>query len=75
MGSQLTIERVEVHQFEWEHDDLGYDYNGFNWVYKPGSKITRTDYPCRFSRIRALSASSWEAVARIMLRWRAGCIT
>jgi L-alanine-DL-glutamate epimerase-like enolase superfamily enzyme len=44
MGSQLTIERVEVHQFEWEHEDLGYDYNGFNWVYKPGSKITRTDY-------------------------------
>jgi L-alanine-DL-glutamate epimerase-like enolase superfamily enzyme len=44
MGSQLTIERVEVHQFSWEHNDLGYDYNGFNWVYKPGSKITRTDY-------------------------------
>jgi L-alanine-DL-glutamate epimerase-like enolase superfamily enzyme len=44
MGNQLKIERVEVHQFQWDHENLGYDYNGFNWVYKPDSKVTRTDY-------------------------------
>jgi L-alanine-DL-glutamate epimerase-like enolase superfamily enzyme len=44
MGNQLTIDRVEVHQVQWEREDLGYDYNGFNWVYKKGSKITRSDY-------------------------------
>jgi len=44
MGNQLAIERVEVHQFQWEQDDVGYDYNGFNLVYKPGSKVTRADY-------------------------------
>jgi hypothetical protein len=44
MGKQLKIKRVEVHQFQWDHKNLGYDYNGFNWVYKPDSKVTRTDY-------------------------------
>ena len=44
MGNQIAIERVEVHQFQWEQENMGYDYNGFNLVYKPGSKVTRTDY-------------------------------
>src|SRR5581483_734619 len=44
MGSELAIQRVEVHQFQWEHENLGYAYNGFNWVYMPGSKVIRTDY-------------------------------
>ena len=44
MGNQLKIDHLEVHQFQWEHENLGSDYNGFNWVYEPGSKITQTDY-------------------------------
>src|SRR6267142_1611376 len=44
MGNQLTIDRVEVHQVQWKREDLTYDYNDFNWVYKKGSKITRIDH-------------------------------
>src|SRR5689334_15714260 len=47
MGNQLVIERVEVHQFQWEHENVAYDYNGFNLVYKPNSKVTRTDHALR----------------------------
>jgi L-alanine-DL-glutamate epimerase-like enolase superfamily enzyme len=32
------ITRVRVHQFQYEVDDLGVDYNGFNAVYEPGAK-------------------------------------
>jgi L-alanine-DL-glutamate epimerase-like enolase superfamily enzyme len=47
MGNQLVIERAEIHQFQWEHENVGYHYNGFNLVYKPNSKVTRTDHALR----------------------------
>ncbi len=44
MGNQLIIERIEVHQYQWEVSDLAADdyYNGFNTVYSPGTKSTAT---------------------------------
>jgi L-alanine-DL-glutamate epimerase-like enolase superfamily enzyme len=44
MSHQLTITKIEVHTYQWESRDLGPDdyYNGFNLVYKPGAKLTRT---------------------------------
>ncbi len=44
MRHQLTITKIEVHTYQWESRDLAPDdyYNGFNLVYKPGAKLTRT---------------------------------
>ena len=42
--NNLKITRIDVHQFQWESENLGYDYNQFNLVYEPGSRITRTGY-------------------------------
>jgi L-alanine-DL-glutamate epimerase-like enolase superfamily enzyme len=44
MSHPLTITKIEVHTYQWESRDLGPDdyYNGFNLVYKPGAKLTRT---------------------------------
>ena len=47
MPHAIKITRVEVHQFEWESHDLGFDYNGFNLVYAPGNKITRGGHVLR----------------------------
>ncbi|MBT4499403.1 MAG: hypothetical protein HOC74_16865, partial [Gemmatimonadetes bacterium] len=40
MGNQLIIQKIEVHQYQWEVNDLTADdyYNGFNTVYAPGAK-------------------------------------
>jgi len=38
----LKITRIDVHQFQWESENLGHDYNQFNLVYTPNSRITRT---------------------------------
>ncbi len=35
----LTISAVKLYQFGYETVDLGTDYNGFNLVYEPGSRI------------------------------------
>ena len=44
MGNQLIIQKIEVHQYQWEVNDLTADdyYNGFNTVYAPGAKSKRT---------------------------------
>jgi hypothetical protein len=34
--NNLKITKIEVHQFEWESENLGYDYNQFNLVYEKG---------------------------------------
>lgn len=44
MGSELKITEVKVYQFKYETQDIGTDYNGFNWVYKPGARMWRTGY-------------------------------
>jgi len=44
MGSELKITEVKVYQFKYETQDIGTDYNGFNWVYKPGAHMWRTGY-------------------------------
>jgi len=36
------ITKIEVHEYEFVHSDLGTDYNGFNLVYSPGQAITRS---------------------------------
>ncbi len=41
------ITKIEVHQYEFTLDGLGTDYNGFNLVYEPGSKITRKGHIIR----------------------------
>lgn len=44
MSNQLIIEKIEVHQYQWEVNDLASDdyYNGFNTVYTPGARSKRT---------------------------------
>lgn len=37
--SDLTISSIELFQFRYEIFDLGTDYNGFNLVYEPGSRL------------------------------------
>lgn len=39
MPRQPKIVRIKVHEYAYEIEDLGTDYNGFNWVYQPGSKM------------------------------------
>lgn len=36
------ITRIEIHEYAFEHPDLGTDYNGFNLVYAPGETAVRT---------------------------------
>jgi L-alanine-DL-glutamate epimerase-like enolase superfamily enzyme len=38
------ITKIEIHQFEWESENLGLDYNQFNLVYTPGARMTRTSH-------------------------------
>ena len=33
------ITKIEVHTYEFERENLGKDYNGFNIVYEPGSRM------------------------------------
>ncbi|MYJ78100.1 MAG: mandelate racemase, partial [Caldilineaceae bacterium SB0670_bin_27] len=33
------ITKIEIHTYESERVNLGKDYNGFNLVYEPGSRI------------------------------------
>ncbi len=40
----LKITGIDVHEFQWVSENLGYDYNQFNLVYEKGSKITRTGH-------------------------------
>jgi L-alanine-DL-glutamate epimerase-like enolase superfamily enzyme len=40
MARDITIKRITVHQYSWEMQDLGVDYNGFNTVYEPGARRT-----------------------------------
>ena len=35
------IAKIEVHEYEFVHSDLGTDYNGFNLIYAPGEEMTR----------------------------------
>ncbi len=44
MGSELKITEVKVYQFKYETQNIGTDYNGFNWVYKPDARMWRTSY-------------------------------
>jgi L-alanine-DL-glutamate epimerase-like enolase superfamily enzyme len=44
MGSELKITEVKVYQYKYETQDIGTDYNGFNWVYKPDARMWRTGY-------------------------------
>ena len=39
-----TIDRVEVHEFAFELDDLGWDAGGFNIVYQPGNQLSLSKY-------------------------------
>ena len=34
-----VITKIEIHTYECERENLGKDYNGFNLVYEPGSRI------------------------------------
>ena len=38
MVRQPRITRVTIHQYAYQLDELGYDYNGFNLVYTPGGR-------------------------------------
>src|SRR3712207_6163422 len=44
MTEHLRITRLTVHQYRWELDDLGVDYNGFNLVYQAGSRVQPVGY-------------------------------
>jgi L-alanine-DL-glutamate epimerase-like enolase superfamily enzyme len=41
MSSKPIITRIEIHEFEYQLQDTGTDYNGFNLVYEPGNVLTR----------------------------------
>lgn len=40
----LRIKRLTVHEYKWERQDLGVDYNGFNNVYQKGAKAPQTGF-------------------------------
>jgi L-alanine-DL-glutamate epimerase-like enolase superfamily enzyme len=44
MPSKPIITSVEVHEFWYETQELGVDYNGFNSVYEPGARRRSTSY-------------------------------
>ncbi len=35
------ITKIEVHEYQFEMENLGTDYNGFNLVYEPGNRISQ----------------------------------
>jgi L-alanine-DL-glutamate epimerase-like enolase superfamily enzyme len=39
-----AVDRVEIHEFEHQINDLGYDSSGVNFVYQPDSQITLSKY-------------------------------
>ena len=39
MARNPRITRVQVHQYEYEVQDMGTDYNGFNQIYQPGNRL------------------------------------
>ncbi|HVC33153.1 MAG TPA: enolase C-terminal domain-like protein, partial [Chloroflexota bacterium] len=44
MAHQPRITRLTVHQYAWELQDVGSDYNGFNLVYLKGGKARPNGY-------------------------------
>jgi L-alanine-DL-glutamate epimerase-like enolase superfamily enzyme len=44
MARNAKITRITVHQFAWEVQDMGVDYNGFNQVYLAGSRARHSGY-------------------------------
>ena len=44
MAAHPRITRLTVHQYTWQINDVGSDYNGFNVVYEPGVCSTWTGY-------------------------------
>jgi L-alanine-DL-glutamate epimerase-like enolase superfamily enzyme len=44
MARHPRITRLTVHQYRWQLDDMGTDYNGFNTVYQPGGRLQPTGY-------------------------------
>ena len=38
------ISRVEVHEFDFELPDLGFDSGGFNIVFQPGNRLKLSKY-------------------------------
>ena len=49
MKDKPIITRVEVHEFWYETQELGRDYNGFNSVYEPGARGRATSYAVRIN--------------------------
>ena len=41
------IQKIEIHEYAYTLNDLGKDYNGFNLVYEPGSKVHSKGYILR----------------------------
>ncbi|MFP6759103.1 MAG: enolase C-terminal domain-like protein [Alphaproteobacteria bacterium] len=39
-----VVDRVEIHEFEFEAEDLGFDSSGFNFVYQPDHTLTMSRY-------------------------------
>jgi len=44
MTKDLRIKRITVHQYRWAARKLGYDYNGFNNIYKKHSTVEQGGY-------------------------------
>ena len=47
--SKPIIERIEIHEFQYELDDHGLDYNGLFTIYKKGSKLRRKSIAVRIT--------------------------
>jgi L-alanine-DL-glutamate epimerase-like enolase superfamily enzyme len=46
MARQPRITKISVHQYAWDLQDVGTDYNGFNMVYLKGARATQKGYVC-----------------------------
>ena len=57
------ITKIETHTYEYETENLGKDYNGFNTVYEPGSRMKSQGNVLRIETDQASSASTPAAVA------------
>jgi L-alanine-DL-glutamate epimerase-like enolase superfamily enzyme len=45
LANHLKITSMDVHAYRWQVPNISVDdHNGFNWVYKPGAALTRTDF-------------------------------
>ena len=55
MGSKPIITSVEVHEFEYQLEDRGTDYNGFNVVYQPGNTLRRRTYVMKINTDAGIS--------------------